>query len=510
MSADPHRTPGPLARLSAPIVSYTALAALVGVAATLAAFGPDLSGTALLVLYAAAFLPYAVLLTGAAAAPLAPVWYVGAAAAARFPLLFARPVLSDDIYRYVWDGRVGHAGINPFAHPPAADTLAPLRDPSIWPRINHPEVPTIYPPGAQYLFELNAALGGGVPGLKMLFVAVEVAAVAIAWRWLRDAFDSGTLLFALAAYALNPLVFLEVAWSGHLDVVAWGLLVAGLVAWQFGESVRSGFAAAAMLGASSAVKFLGLAALPLILFDDGDPESSARPRWQRVGALAVALGILVASYLPFAGAGGDLFSGFGTYADSWRGNDGGYRLVHETTAAALEAWNEPADPSSDQILFDLDALDGVYRTLGWTKEWNGKTIPDTTYSADELAAIVGKAAAAGTVGLTLLWCLLLGYRPLEGTALLLLVLYLFAPIVHPWYVAWLVPFAALRARATGLWFSFTVLAAYLAWRSSELGGPWHVPTWAVSLEYGSVLLAFWLESACRPPVPTARRERESP
>ena len=55
------------------------------------------------------------------------------------------PSLSDDVQRYVWDGRVQLHGVHPYAHAPADEALAGLRDDG-WKRINHPEVRTIYPP----------------------------------------------------------------------------------------------------------------------------------------------------------------------------------------------------------------------------------------------------------------------------------------------------------------------------------------------------------------------------
>ena len=44
-------------------------------------------------------------------------------------IALAAPVyLSDDIYRYIWDGRVQAAGINPYRYIPTDTHLAPLRD----------------------------------------------------------------------------------------------------------------------------------------------------------------------------------------------------------------------------------------------------------------------------------------------------------------------------------------------------------------------------------------------
>lgn len=78
----------------------------------------------------------------------------------RLALLCETPRLSDDIYRYIWDGRVQAAGINPYRYIPADPKLAPLRDEEIYPHINRRNyAPTIYPPMTQYP---NANMDNGI------------------------------------------------------------------------------------------------------------------------------------------------------------------------------------------------------------------------------------------------------------------------------------------------------------------------------------------------------------
>jgi alpha-1,6-mannosyltransferase len=145
----------------------------------------------------------------------------------RLTLLPAAPALSDDIYRYLWDGRVVAAGLNPYLDPPAAPDLAALRD-DLHARVAHQQVRTIYPPVAQALFAMVAASGAGVAGLKTLLILADLIAIALL----------GGLLTRLrlpparlALYAWNPLVVIEVAWSGHLEPVgvALTLLAAGAI-----------------------------------------------------------------------------------------------------------------------------------------------------------------------------------------------------------------------------------------------------------------------------------------
>ena len=77
------------------------------------------------------------------------------AAAMQTILVFTRPTLSDDMYRYVWEGRVQVvSGLSPYHYPPSAPELASLRDPYIWASVNRKSAVTIYPPGAEATFDL--------------------------------------------------------------------------------------------------------------------------------------------------------------------------------------------------------------------------------------------------------------------------------------------------------------------------------------------------------------------
>ena len=67
-------------------------------------------------------------------------------------MVFSQPALSDDMYRYVWDGRVQAHQINPYIYPPDSPELAYLRDAAIWPSINRKPAVTVYPAGAELAF----------------------------------------------------------------------------------------------------------------------------------------------------------------------------------------------------------------------------------------------------------------------------------------------------------------------------------------------------------------------
>jgi hypothetical protein len=129
--------------------------AALALAAALAASGAMPSRVALAI--ALAFLPYGGLLV--VERPLGLRAALSLAAVAGLALVLAPSVLSDDLYRYLWDGRVLRAGFDPYAFAPSDPALAALRD-EHWAHINHPQIPTIYPPIAQGLFAAVGAIGG--------------------------------------------------------------------------------------------------------------------------------------------------------------------------------------------------------------------------------------------------------------------------------------------------------------------------------------------------------------
>src|SRR6266481_7637483 len=96
----------------------------------------------------------------------------------RLSIVFAPPYLSDDIYRYVWDGRVQAAGINPYRYIPADAHLRNLRDEAIYPKINRRDYAhTMYPPAAEFMFFLTTRISESVTWMKLTIVGFELITV---------------------------------------------------------------------------------------------------------------------------------------------------------------------------------------------------------------------------------------------------------------------------------------------------------------------------------------------
>ena len=113
-------------------------------------------------------------------------WAVGAALLFRIVAAMGEPALSDDVYRYVWDGRVQVHGVHPYRYAPSDPAVADLRDGS-WEHINHPELKTIYPPAAQMVLLLLASIGAGPVGMKLFLGLVDFGVVLATGRLLRCA-----------------------------------------------------------------------------------------------------------------------------------------------------------------------------------------------------------------------------------------------------------------------------------------------------------------------------------
>jgi alpha-1,6-mannosyltransferase len=154
------------------------------------------------------------------------IWMVIAVAILlRALLLTARPFLPSDIYRYVWDGCVQAAGINPYRYEPADPALARLRDTAIYPNINRVTYArTIYPPVAQMVFAAVGRIWDSVTGMRLL--GFEALGIVCAPNLLSLA---GLPRERILIYTWNPLPLWAFASGGHVDAIVVGLLGAALL-----------------------------------------------------------------------------------------------------------------------------------------------------------------------------------------------------------------------------------------------------------------------------------------
>jgi alpha-1,6-mannosyltransferase len=138
----------------------------------------------------------------------------------RILLLFAFPNLSDDIYRFVWDGRLINAGLHPFAQLPdyyLQKSLVGI-DQELFSKLNSKQYFTIYPPFAQFIFWLSTAFTSNiiisVIIIRVLIIAAEIGSIIIILKLL-DLYKIHRKKVLI--YALNPLVILELTGNLHFE-----------------------------------------------------------------------------------------------------------------------------------------------------------------------------------------------------------------------------------------------------------------------------------------------------
>lgn len=200
------------------------------------------------------------------------------------PLLGGAPTLSDDIYRYLFDGKMLANGISPYWYAPSDEQVIPLQD-SNSDKINQPHLVTIYLPVSQIIFTLGHLAGGTVTSFKLIFTLFDLATVWVLLRWLAQL---GRSAWWAVLYAWHPLVVSEFSGSGHQDTIGIFLLTLALWQWESRRVIGSTVA----LALSACVKPHGLLAMPTML-------RQASPR-QRLPMILTATVVVAIVWAPFA------------------------------------------------------------------------------------------------------------------------------------------------------------------------------------------------------------------
>jgi hypothetical protein len=328
----------------------------------------------------------------------------------------------DDIHRYVWDGHLQRLGYNPYVVVPSDPAVKWLHTPETG-NLNNPDLPSPYPAGAQLFFRAVTAIQESTFALKLAFVVCELAMVFVLLDLLRGKQGAHLVL----AFAWNPLLAIEVAGSGHIDIVGALLLVVSAAALMR----RWRTTAAVGLGLAIAVKLLPVVLLPLY--------------WKRVRIRDAALAAAVVGllYVPFLNHGRIPIGSLGTYLHSFRFNGPVFAALHQV-----------APP---QLLVGLAVLVGLVTATLFTRASLRSAAPE--WSPDQFA-----------------W-------PMAASLLC-------APVVFPWYLLWLLPFLTSASTLLIILWTVSIFPTYVMWHLRTLGRPWgSLPGWVMLLEYGCVAMA---------------------
>ena len=316
--------------------------------------------------------------------------------------LFAPQALSTDIFRYVWDGRVQAAHINPYRFIPADPALAPLRDDSIYPNINRADYAhTIYPPTAQLAFLAIERVSDSVLAMRLGLIGFEAVAVACLIALLRR---RGLPTTRVLWYAWHPLPIWEFAGSGHVDAIAIAFLLLAFLAASRRAPLWTGIA----LAAATLVKYYPIVAAPALY---------RRWDWRMPAAFAMTVLLL---YAPYLGVGSGVFGFASGYAAEEGLRDGSGIWI----LSLLKAFGHLPD---HPLLYFVPFVAVVLMATGlWVLFSAGR---DKAVRIEQLTLIAG----AFTVCVS----------PHD-----------------PWYFTWLVPFLCFRISASILWLTAACTLMY--------------------------------------------------
>jgi hypothetical protein len=364
---------------------------------------------------------------------------IGGAIILRALGLFALPSLSDDLFRFIWDGNLSLQGLNPFLFTPAELTNAGSAlelDAYLFEEMNSPDYHTVYPPVLQGIFLFSASISGSSVLLnsmvmKLFTLAVEVGSI-IQISYLLKVFGKSPRWVLL--YAFNPLIILEFAGNLHFEAIMIFFL---LLTWRWllEEKWLPAFLAFAI---AVHTKLIPLVLLPYLFFSLGPKKSFS------------LLGILLLSsillWFPFVGgeAGINLFSSLDLYFRSFEFNGSIYYLL---------------------------------RWLGFQiKGYNLIGITGPVLAATSTLIILGISWHYRDKSLKNLGFVL----PVSLT-----VLYLLSTTVHPWYITPLLAFLPFYRWMYPLLWSFLIFLSYQAY-SAPAGVEEH--TLILLAEYGLLFL----------------------
>ncbi len=384
------------------------------------------------------------------------------AAFVRFSGLGIPPLLSEDLWRYIWDGSLSWNQINPYTYAPNDSRLDVLNSTSdlamIRERIGHREIPTIYPPGAQLIFCLATTLGPSQLLMRSMMILGDLICIFMIWklaetRQLHPGYS--------ALYAFMPLVCLESSVGGHIDSVGVALLLSGV---YFSE--KKWF----WLGAVSLTLAAGIKLAPVILLLFIFRQNK-RLFWS---VLSVGIIFCVWSALQYA----TYPKGLVAFAHKWRGNDGLFAIIYYISEMSM--------PISSEVIRNSSwATNIVYTLVG------GDTVTPLTNS--QLAFAMSKVCVLVILGIATLWAFRKCDSILEAWWIFMGVLLLVSPMVHPWYLVWVLPICCLAAGTKTKHFAHAFIVwgllcwlAYLPRPQYLATGIWIEKPWAKFIEYGPV------------------------
>ena len=224
------------------------------------------------------------------------------------------PLGSDDVYRYVWDGRVQTAGINPYRYAPDDNALRSLNTKVLPSLVNHPDMKTIYFPLCQWLFYLGYHLSGEhVWGFQLLVLLAETLTILGLVLLMRELSSSRWLVLI---YAASPLAILQFSLDAHVDAFGFPLFVFAFLFYHRKKTTL----ALLFFGLSLLIKPVAIVLLPILFLRE-------RGSLKKVKVLLVPLAVLLIPFIPYA-LDANPFEALVTFSEHWYFNGALFSVLY--------------------------------------------------------------------------------------------------------------------------------------------------------------------------------------
>jgi len=362
----------------------------------------------------------------------------------RVVLLFMTPNLSDDYYRFVWDGSLISNGYNPYGFKPIDQQFSsPKEEITLKDRtfkgneafpegMNSKEYYSVYPPVNQVMFGVSSVLAGDNTWLNIVFL-----------RFLIIGFDIGVILILakllkwfskkkelIVVYALNPLVITELTGNLHFEGVTLFFVLAALWFLIQKRTIQAGL----LYSMAICTKLIPILFLPLFIF---------RLKWKQLFLFYGVIGAFtIAMFLPFYDV--NLIETFGSsiglYFKTFEFNGSLYYVFREIGFQLYDYNQIEIIGQIGQVIVLLSTIIILFKSRGET----------------ELKGVLKY----------FIWILLIYYS--------------LASIVHPWYIVYLVGFSVFTNLKFPLIWSFAVVLSYYAYRDI---GVVNENYWLLGVEY---------------------------
>jgi len=318
-----------------------------------------------------------------------------------------------DLWGYLWDGKIQLHGFNPYLVNPQDPSVAFLRD-FWWSKINLRDHAAIYPPGVELLFRAMARVSLSPFFFKALFAVADLGVISLLLK-----LNTGSGRYRVVAwYAWNPAVVLAFAGAGHYDSIFLLALVAAVLALHRANplgacppAVSWACVSSVLLGVAISLNTIAVFLVPLWIFALG----------KRFYTMALSAAVAAGLVLPFGGITVLTRS-----------------LAPFTTAARF----------NDLLWWAVDRV---------------------VLLRQDHQNILYFAILLVTVAV-LSWCFRKDWR--RGMLWVFAAVLILTPVLHPWYVTWILPLACWRRAWAWFVFALSVQLAYTQWDDTVFGAAW--------------------------------------